>query len=182
MDEWLFEERLGYADALARAGKEFGLQASLSSIGRYYRRRAQERQVLELLKAQNAASELNDQPVKVDDLRKAAVKLLAKAALKWAVEKPEQLEEVASLTKILLWSEDNDIRRARLKLAEKYFHFEATAASIEELPQLRAYLDVVGDDASLNHEEKIKRVHAILFGWKRSKSDTVEPDKSRNGN
>lgn len=182
LEEWLFEERLGYADALARVEKEFGLQASLASMGRYYRRRARERQVTELVTAQVTADGLNNLPVSTDSLRTAAVKLVGKAVLKLAGEKPEQVEQLASLTKLLLESEENDIRRSRLKLAEQYFHFEATAASLTELPQLRAYLDVVGDDASLNHDEKIKRVRAILFGWDRSKLDLVEPDKSKNGN
>jgi hypothetical protein len=182
LDEWLFEERLGYADALARAEKEFGLTASLSSMGRYYRRRARERQAKELAMAQLTADELNDLPVSTDSLRTAAVKLVGKAVLKLAGEQPEQVEELASLTKLLLWSEDNDIRRPRLKLAEQHFHFEATAASLDELPKVRAYLDVIGDDASLSHDEKIKRAQMMLFGWKKYKSDEAKSDKSKNGN
>jgi hypothetical protein len=181
LDEWLFDERLGYADALARVEKEFGLQVSLSSIGRYYRRRAGEEQRMGLLEAHIAAGELNDLPGSADDLRTAAVKLVGKAALKLAGEKPEELEQLVSLTRILLESEDNDIRRARLKLAEQYFHFEATAASLDELPKIRAYLDVIADDASLSEDEKIRRVRMILFGWKRFKSGALEPDKSGNG-
>jgi hypothetical protein len=182
LEEWLFEERLGYADALAKAEKEFGLQASLASMGRYYRRRAGERQVTELVVAQVTANELNDLPVSAASLRTAAVKLVGKAVLKLAGEQPEEVEQLASLTKLLLESEDNDIRRSRLKLAERYFDYEATAAANKEWPHLRAYLKVVGGDTSLNHDEKMKRVQAILFGWDRSKPDGVEPDKSKNGN
>ena len=131
--------------------------------------------------AQVAADELNDLAVNTDDLRKAVVKLVAKAVLKLAAEQPEQLEQMVSLTKLLLESESNDIRRSRLKLAEQYFHFEATAASLDELPKIRAYLDVIGGDTSLTHEEKIKRVQMIIFGWKQYKKDGAEPDKSKNG-
>lgn len=92
------------------------------------------------------------------------------------------MEQLASLTRILLESEDNDIRRSRLKLAERYFDYEATAAANKEWPQLRAYLAVVGDDASLSHDEKIKRVQGILFGWDRSKSGVNGQDQSSNGN
>jgi len=55
---------------------------------------------------------------------------------------------------------------------------------LTELPQLRAYLKVVGDDTSLNHDEKLKRVHAILYGWNGSKlnMDLVEAEKNKNGN
>jgi hypothetical protein len=182
LESWLFDENLGYAKTLERVQKEFGVEATMASVGRFYRRRARERQVEELLEAQTAASELNDLPVSVASMREAAVKLVGKAVLKLASEKPEELEHLVSFTKLLLESEDNDLRRSRLKLAQQYFHFEATAASLKELPQLRAYLDVVGGDTSLNHEEKIKRVQAILFGWDRSKSDVYGQDKSNNGN
>jgi hypothetical protein len=134
------------------------------------------------VEAQAAASELNDLPVSVASLREAAVKLVGKAVLKLAGEKPEELEQLVSFTKLLLDSEDNDIRRSRLKLARLYFDYEATAAANKELPQMRAYLDVIGNDTSLSHDEKIKRVHAILFGWDRAKSDVNGQDDSNNGN
>jgi hypothetical protein len=182
LESWLFDENLGYSKTLVRVQKEFGMEATVASVGRFYRRRARERQVEELVEAQAAASELNDLPVDVASLREAAVKLVGKAVLKLAGEKPAELEQLVSFTKLLLESEDNDLRRSRLKLAEKYFDYEATAASIKELPHLRAYLDVIGDDASLNHDEKIERVKAILFGWDRSKVGVNGQNKSRNGN
>jgi len=182
LESWLFDENLGYTKTLERVQKEFGMEATVASLGRFYRRRARERQVEELVEAQAVASALNDLPVSVASLREAAVKLVGKAVLKLAGEKPEELEQLVSFTKLLLESEDNDIRRSRLKLAQRYFHYEATAASIKDLPHLRAYLDVVIDDASLSYDEKVQRVRAILFGWDRSKLDLVEPDKSRNSN
>ena len=134
------------------------------------------------MEAQAAASELNDLPVNVASLREAAVKLVGKAVLKLAGEKPEELEQLVSFTKLLLESEDNDLRRSWLKLAEKYFDYEATAASIKELPHLRTYLAVVADDNGLSHDEKIERVRTILFGWDRSKANVNGQDKSNNGN
>ncbi len=182
LESWLFDENLGYAKTLERAQKEFGVEATIASVGRFYRRRAQERQVEELVEAQAAADELNELPVSAESLRAAAVKLVGKAVLKMVSEQPDRLEQLASLTRLLLDSEDNDIRRARLRLAEKYFDYEATAASQKDLPQLRAYLAVVGDDTSLSHDEKIERVQAILFGWDRSRSGVNGQDKSNNGN
>jgi len=182
LEGWLFDENLGYAKTLERVQKEFGMEATMASLGRFYRRRVRERQVEELVEAQAAASELNDLPVSVASLREAAVKLVGKAVLKLAGERPEELEQLVSFTKLLLESEDNDLRRSRLKLAEKYFDYEATTASLTELPQLRAYLKVVGDDVNLNHEEKIERVKAILFGWDHSKANVNGQDKSNKGN
>ena len=181
LESWLFDENLGYAKTLERVQQEFGVEATMASVGRYYRRRARERQVEELVAAQTAASELNELPVSTDNLRAAAVKLVGKAVLKLASEKPTELEQLGSLTRLLLESEDNDIRRSRLKLAERYFDYEAAAAASKEWPRLRAYLAVIGDNTSLSHDEKIERVHAILYGWDRARTGGDEPDKSRNG-
>ena len=82
----------------------------------------------------------------------------------------------------LLESDDNDIRRSRLRLAQKHFDYEATTAANSELPQLRAYLKAIRDDPSLSHAEKLKRVQAILFGWDRSKAGVNEQETSSPGN
>jgi len=182
LEEWLFDENLGYAETVARVQKEFGLESTIASVGRFYRRRARGRQTEELLEAQLEADEVNALPVSVASLRDAAVKLVGKAVLKLAGERPEELEQLVSFTKLLLESEDNDIRRSRLRLAERYFDYEATAASVKELPHLRAYLEVVGNDASLSHGEKMQRVHAILFGWDRAKAGVNGQDQSQEGN
>ena len=158
------------------------MEATVASVGRFYRRRSRERQVEELVEAEAAASELNDLPVSVANLREAAVKLVGKAALKLAGEKPQELEHLVSFTKLLLVSEDNELRRARLKLAQQYFDYEATTASMTELPKLRAYLKVITNDTSLNHDEKLKRVQAILFGWDHSKSSANGQDTSTKKN
>lgn len=136
LESWLFDENLGYTEVLERVQQEFGLKATIASLGRYYRHRARERQVKELLYAQLAANELNKLPVSAANLREAAIKLMGKAALQLATEKPEQFEQLASYTRLLLESEENDIRRARLRLAEKWFDYEAVAASQPELPRL----------------------------------------------
>jgi hypothetical protein len=163
LESWLFDENLGYAKTLERAEKEFGVKTTIASVGRFYRRRSRERQVEDLVEAQARASELNDLPVKIASLREAAVKLAGKAALKAATETSEGLEQLMSFTKLLLQSEDNDLRRSRLKLAQKYFDYEATVAARTDLPKLTGYLAIIADDASLSHDEKIKRVCAILF-------------------
>jgi hypothetical protein len=67
-------------------------------------------------------------------------------------------------------------------LAEKCFDFEATAGSIEEMLQLRSYLKAVSDDTNLSHDEKMKRVHAIHFGWGRENSAADGREKFKEGN
>ena len=135
----------------------------------------------DLLEAQSAATELNDLPVKVDSLRNAAMKLIGHFALKQALEKPEELGPLMSLTKLLLASKQNDLRQGRLKLAEQYFHYEATAASRKDLPQLGAYLKAIQDDDSLDAEAKLEKVKQLLDPGERAKSGEQEKDNSENG-
>ncbi len=60
LESWLFDENQGYAETLARVRKDFGVEGTISSLGRFYRGRAKERQLGELLAAQVAANELNE--------------------------------------------------------------------------------------------------------------------------
>ncbi len=182
LESWLFDENLGYVKTLKQVQTEFGCQGTIASLGRYYRRRARERQVSELASAQVAADELNELPVNVASLREAAIKLVGKAVLKLASEKPQELEALAAFTKLLLASEDNEIRRGRLQLARQYFDYEAKAASLKELPHWRSYLCQVARDTALNHEEKMKRVQAILFGWDEVNSAEGAAHKFNHGN
>src|SRR5262245_49331778 len=143
LEEWLFDENLGYEKTVERVKQEFGIVTTVASVGRYYRRRARARQVEELVEAQAVADELNQLPVNSASLRTAAVKLVGKAVLKLVSEQPERLEDLVSLTRLLLDSEGNDIRSRRLKLAEKCFDYDATKASLDDLPKFRSYLKVV---------------------------------------
>ena len=43
LEGWLFDENIGYKEALERAQKEFGITSSLSSLADFYQRRARER-------------------------------------------------------------------------------------------------------------------------------------------
>jgi len=64
----------GSEKTLARAREEFGLEATTASLGRYYRSRAGERQVEEVVEAQAAADELNGLDITVPRLREAALR------------------------------------------------------------------------------------------------------------
>lgn len=163
VEDWLFEENLGYAKTAERAKAELGLEITIASLGRFYRRRARERQVAELLQAQETANALNELPINAESLRSSAIKLVGKSILQLAADKPDEIGQLVSLTRLLLESEENDIRRSRLKLAERYFHYEATEAARKDLPQLVAYLSAIEDDEGLDHDAKLERVRAIMF-------------------
>lgn len=178
LDGWLFDENLGYAKTAARVQKEFGIKATIASVGRYYRRRARVRQAEELVEAQLAAEGLNGLGVDANTLRAAVLKLVGKAALNLASEKPEELEQLASLSQILLDAEQNDLRRGRLELAERCFDYERTVESLDDMPQFRAYLEAIWDNKRLSHDQKVRRVKAFLFHWEKA---VRKEEKIRNG-
>jgi len=68
------------------------------------------------------------------------------------------------------------------KLHER--NVEETAAAGDELPKLKAYLEAVGADPSLDEKEKMVRVQAVLFGPRRRKTqaDGNGPPKKREVN
>ena len=47
LETWLFEQDLGYSETVERLRREFGLRTTVSSVGRFRRRRAAERQTEE---------------------------------------------------------------------------------------------------------------------------------------
>jgi hypothetical protein len=126
VEKWLFDEHLSYDATLARVKCEFGLVASRMSLCRYHQRRVREREVADLVTAQaRAVSDLASDPnLSTDSVRTAAVNLMAVTTLTRLGER-RALKEMASMTRLLLRSEDNDIRRRRLKLAQEQFHYEA---------------------------------------------------------
>ena len=181
VEKWLFDEHLSYEATLARVKSEFGLEASRTSLFRYYRRRAKERQMADLIEAQAMSDAVAAPELSTDSMRAAAIKLVAKTTLKLACERPDQLKELESLTKILLLSEDNDIRRGRLKLEEEHFRYEAAAAASEEIPHLASLLLKINDDEDLSADAKMDKVHALLFPQTAQlglhRVDELQPDK-----
>ena len=171
VEQWLFEDNLTQEATVARVKQEFGAEVSRWSVGRFYRYRARVRQSLELLEAQVASDELNVIPARTKEMRETAMKLLAKSAVRLATEKPEELKDLAFVTRLLLLGEENEIRLRRVKLEERYFDFEANGACAEELEKVRSYIRTVGDNEDLTDAEKHQRVVKLLFG--REKLDEI---------
>jgi hypothetical protein len=164
VEEWLFEDNLSYTETAERIRKEFGRETSRSSVGRFYGHRAQLRRATELVDAQVAADQIHVVPAKTGDMREAAVKLLAQKAVVLATEKPEDVAGLMSLTKVLLESEENEIRLRRVKLEERYYDLQANTVCAAELQKVRTYLRTVGDNEYLNEKEKIGLVVKLLYG------------------
>jgi hypothetical protein len=164
VEHWLFDEKCSYAETAERVKKVFGRETSLWSVGRFFRQRARVRQSLELLEAQVASDELGAVPARGEELRATAMKLLAKSAVRLATEKPDDVERLLPVARVLLNGELNEIRLRKVKLEERYYDFEANTACAKELEKVRAYLEAVGDNENLSEAEKHKLAIKLLFG------------------
>lgn len=60
-------------------------------------------------------------------------------------------------------SEINDIRRGRLQLELSRFHHKTCGDVSDEIPKLARLLVTIEEDDTLSEEEKIGKVHALLF-------------------
>jgi hypothetical protein len=178
VERWLFEENRGYAETAERVNQEFGVKTSLWSVMRFFRQRARLRQSLELLEAQVASDEMGVMRVKTEDLRATTMKLAAKSAVQLATEKPDKLEQLLPVARLLLESEQNEIRLRKVKLEERYYDFEANTICAKELEKVRAYLAAVGDNENLSEAEKHKRVMGLLFGREKVNVQEAEEAKS----
>ncbi len=110
MEEWLFEQNLGYADVLERARKEFGVEASRGSLCHFYQRLARERIKEDLCASQATAAEAQGAEVNLATLRGGAVKMIGKRLIDAAL-KPGEIKELATLANLMLMSEQHEIQR-----------------------------------------------------------------------
>src|SRR5260370_13239077 len=78
LDEWLFEEEVSYQEARERAQREWGIESSISSVGRYYRRGRNARMLEEMAETQATAKALNGTGLNMKTLRSSALKVIGK--------------------------------------------------------------------------------------------------------
>src|SRR5579864_7399003 len=102
---WLFNDNLSYAAAVERVKQEFGITASLTAMGRFYRHSADERSVGNLALALGS----------VADFRTATRKLLGVATLKACMNNHDPREDgwkaVSALTKLMLQDERRELQQ-----------------------------------------------------------------------
>lgn len=119
LEGWLFEENLGYMEALERAEKEFGIRASLTSLAAFYQRLAEERTQKELLGIKGLAGKIDKIESNWEGLGATAMTLVAKRMLQLAVASPGRVREMASLGRLLVANEAIDIKRRWVELEEE---------------------------------------------------------------
>jgi hypothetical protein len=163
LEDWLFEEKLGYRVTLARVREEFGLEVSVASVGRICRRLARERQAAEVVDSERTALDMKELGIGTGNMREAAVQLVAKEVLRVNSEEPEELDRFESLTRLLLECERNELRWTRTQLAERRFEMAAVAECQEDLARLKTYLGQL-DKYNLTREHRVATLHVLLHG------------------
>ena len=108
---WLFHDQLSYAEVAKGARTVFGVKLSETAIGRFYRRAAEDRGIGEWATA----------PGSVKDLRAAARKLLAVAAMQASVRHSEDRggdswKAMVALMKLMLRDQEMEMSEQRLAL------------------------------------------------------------------
>jgi hypothetical protein len=126
LEEWLFDERMSYADALEKARTELGFRGSISSVRRFYQRVAQERMFQSLAETAKEVAQIEGAEVSAERVKNAGMKLMAQAFLRTMVETPEKTNEWRGMAKLLLRREAME-SRVRLKEAQLQLQREQMA-------------------------------------------------------
>src|SRR6266478_2993623 len=150
LDEWLFEEEVSYQETRARAQKEWGIESSISSVGRYYRRGRNARMLEEMAETQATANALNGTGLNMKTLRSSALKVIGKRLFEKAMDGCD-VKELAALGRLMSEGEKREIQRARLALERERFEFSAAEAVLAELPHVEEMTEeeVKAEDARL---------------------------------
>src|SRR5258706_6978157 len=101
LDEWLFEEEVSYQEARARAQREWGIESSISSVGRYYRRGRNARMLEEMAETQQAVKALNGTGLNMKTLRSSALKVIGKRLFEKAIDGCD-VKELAVVGRLML--------------------------------------------------------------------------------
>ena len=173
-ERWLFVEKLSYDETRKRAEKEWGVVSSVSSVGRYYRRRVAQQSVLGLIEAAAASEAIDDTSARTDRLRGAAMKIIGKRLLEEAMEGGEA-KELARLGRIMLASQEREIQNGRLALARERFEFNAAKAALAELPNLKQ----MNQEDAAREKERVQAIRRWLFG---NRTPIVRPAPEKEAN
>ncbi len=175
LEDWLFVKNMGYREVSERAQKEWGVTGSSMSVARYYRRVEKERVLNELEAVAETAVEVSAAEGKMDSLRTSAMKVMGMRVLENVMARGD-VKELAVLGRVLTQTEEREIQRGRLALAQKKFEFNAAKAALKQLPKL----DKMRQEDEAREDERIDLIRLGIFG--KDPVDEVEPPKSADNN
>jgi hypothetical protein len=159
LEGWLFEENLGYPEALERAQKEFGVTGSRMSLVRFYQRVAAERAQHELLELDEAVKEMKGMDVNIDEMKSAAMCLITKRLMKLSLESPNKVKEMAWLGQVLVAHEAQDVKRGWLNIGREKFELVVAKERAEDPPEALA-----GEEDYAAEDAEVLKIRKHLFG------------------
>jgi len=110
LEGWLFEERLGYPQVLARLKAEFGLETSLTGVRRFYKRLEMERLRQSLMDAMEMG-ELATEALKSGTLKPGMLALANKCAVELMMQSPPPVREVTALLRAITSAEGHAMKQ-----------------------------------------------------------------------
>jgi hypothetical protein len=114
LEEWLFEERLGYKEALERMQNTFGVAVSQSGLARFYARLATERSQIGLVEIVGACAEATGM-AKSGTLEQGLLTLGNKCAVELLIQSPGKVREFTALLRALTSAQGQEIRRVQFQ-------------------------------------------------------------------
>jgi hypothetical protein len=170
LEEWLFEERLGYRTVWERAVKELEFKGSVSSVRRFYERTSRERVLKGFSELAEVAKSVNAAPGEVKELRLAALKVMGQLLLKGVVDSPERPGDWLPLMRMLLRSEEvesrNLLRREQMDLRRQEFRQLRVRYEYNVVEEARKHLP------DLNHQEHLRKTAGTNnYLWNKLKND-----------
>jgi hypothetical protein len=148
LETWLFEDRLSHEQAHARAQTELGYTGSIASLKRFYSYLARERIVAGFPDSTAHARKIERSHASTEELRNAGLKVMAQSFLQQVTESPQQVKQWGWLARLLLQSEENEIRRSftvehhalrrqSLQFARERFEYDVIEKAHKIWPMLR---------------------------------------------
>jgi len=118
LEGWLFEENLGYKEALERVEKEFNVKGSLSGLRRFYRRLAMERSREDLVEMANMCADALATAKTDGTLQAGLLTLGYKCAMELLVQSPGKVREFTALLRALTSAQALEMKRVEFQRGE----------------------------------------------------------------
>jgi hypothetical protein len=132
-EEWLFEERVVYQEALDRAQQAWNVTGSLMSVSRFYRRIEKDRIVGDMAQAWENSKEVDETRARVDGLWQRGLKVVVMQFFEKAMARGDA-KDLAALGRLVSQNHEREIQRGRLALARQRFEYRAAKAALEQMP------------------------------------------------
>ena len=119
LEGWLFEENLGYKEALERVQKEFNVAGSLSGLRRFYRRLAMERSREDLAEMASVCADALATAKTDGTLQAGMLTLAMKVAVELLVQSPEKVREFTALLRAITSAQALEMKRIDFQREEE---------------------------------------------------------------